>query len=433
MNAEHAAGAAPVAGEQPGASDFPPPDIEAKLLASVEDCLAKGRDLKRWWDRVYPQDGFTRRFELGRTFHEPDASFGFFDEAPIGGASRPVMGNFQEMFYDRPKGQRGGSGAPSAAWMRDQIREFVLRYFMRVSDFRAPQGFSESWRPPMSGLFDPLSWCPRQGSTDRGFGFRQLYFKRPGAAEVETFPEEERYAIVDLREIGTTYEWIVVKVKIFDFQFDFAPFGPDLPKIVFPLEEYSYLVVHRDFLLAEDDPEPGVLGRYGFGYAFLKNPEPSAVGYGPGEFDYAIELIDFHVLENGTVRVPMVFVVNRPTRILNLRLDPMRWGLTMANAMTLGLASGLFRSLAAALPKMPMAAGGFDPVYAYIDFARFASGGLAEDVLCISREQLEREFLVKHFMQHYDTISGSLETWRLIPDWLATEELPPWVITGKNE
>ena len=414
-------------------SDFPAPDAEAKLLASVEDCLAKGRDLKRWWDRVYPEDAFARRFELGRTFHEPDASFGFFDQAPVGGGSLPVMGNFQEMFYDRPKTPRGGSGAVSATWMRDQIREFVLRYFMRVSDFRAPQGFSESWRPPMSGVFDPLSWCPRQGPTDRGFGFRQLYFQRVGSTEVETFPEEQRYAIVDLREIGTTYEWIVVKVKIFDFQFDFAPLGPGMPKIVFPLEEFSYLVVHRDFLLHQDDPEPGVLGRYGFGYAFIKNPEPSAVGYGPGEFDFAIELIDFHVHEDGRVRVPMVFVVNRPNRILNLQIDPWRWGLTMANAMTLGLASGLWKSMADALPRMPLSAGGFDPVYAYIDFARFASGGLAEDVLCISREQIEKEFLVKHFMQHYDTISGSLETWRLIPDWLATEELPQWVITGKNE
>lgn len=419
-------------GAAPG-SALPPPDVEERLLGSVESFLSRGRELKRWWDRVHPEDAFVRRFELGRTFHDPEASFGFFDEAEVDGAPLPVMGNFQEMFYDRPKVPQGGTPEAGALWMRDQVREFVLRYFMRVSDFRKPQGFAETWRPPMSGLLDLLSWCPREGSSEGGFGFRQLYYKRADTGEVGSFPEEERYRIVDLREIGPTYEWVVVKVQIFDFQFAFAPFGPSLPRLEVPLEEDSYLVLHRDFLLHDDDPGGGELGRYGFGYAFIKNPEDSVVGYGPGEFDAAVELIDFHVLADGTVRVPMVFVVNRPTRIVNLRIDPVGWGLAMMNLMTLGAASRLLAPLRDALPRTEMGAGAFDPVYAYIDFARLASGGLAGDALCISREQLEKEFLVKHFMQHYDTISGSLETWRIVPDWLAEAELPKWVTSGRGE
>lgn len=394
--------------------------------------LSRGLELKDWWDRVYAEDAFARRFELGRTYHEPDTSFGFFDEAPIGGKPLPLMGNFQEMFYDRPKTPRGTSPETAASWMRDQMREFVLRYFMRVSDFHAPEGFAESWKPPTSGLFDFLSWCPRPGSTARGFGFRQLYYKRRDTGEVGTFAEEERFAIVDLRELGTTYEWIVVKVRIFDFQIAFEPLGPALPRVVLPLEEDSYLVVHRAFVLDEEAPEAGVLGRYGFGYAFIRNPEPTAFGYGPGEFDAAIELIDFHVLEDGRVRVPMAFVVNRPSRILRLSLDPLRLGLGLFDLMTLGLASRALEPLKASLPRVPLSAGELDPVYGYIDLARLASGGLSEEALCISREQLDKEFLVKHFMQHYDTISGSLETWRLIPDWLDRQALPPWVLTGRG-
>ena len=35
-----------------------------------------------------------------------------------------------------------------------------------------------------------------------------------------------QYAIVDLREIGPTYDWVVLKVRIFDFRLSFQPFGP---------------------------------------------------------------------------------------------------------------------------------------------------------------------------------------------------------------
>jgi hypothetical protein len=74
----------------------------------------------------------------------------------------------------------------------------------------------------------------------------------------------------------------------------------------------------------------------------------------------------------------------------------------------------------------------FDPVLAYIGFANWISGGLAAETLCISREQLYKEFLVQHFMQHYSTLSGSLFVWRLVPDWLDEQALPVRVRTGKT-
>ena len=151
------------------------------------------------------------------------------------------------------------------------MRQFVLRYFMRVSDFRQPEGYADSWRPPTSGLFQPLSWCPRPEAELRGFGFQQLFYKRCGGG-IGRFLEEERFAIVDLREIGDTYEWIVVRVNIFDFSFTFAPFGGALPKVIVPLTEDSYLVISRDFVVDETAPALGVLGCYGLGYSFIKNP-----------------------------------------------------------------------------------------------------------------------------------------------------------------
>lgn len=406
-------------------------DDELTLLDSVELYLARGRELLAWWNDVSPRDGFARRFELGRTFNEADTSFGFFDELTVDGRPMPAMGNFQEMFYDQPKTPAGVSPEASATWMRDQMRQFALRYFMRVSDFRAPEGFAEVWQPPSSGLFEPLSWCPKPDSGLRGFGFQQLFYKRRDG-EVGRFPQEERFSVVDVRELGPTYEWIVVKVCIFDFKFTFAPLGPALPQVVVPLAEDSYLVLSRDFVVDQERPSPDVLGRYGIGYSFIKNPRPGTLGYGPGEFEAAIETITFEVFADGTVRVPMVFVANRPQRIVNLRVDPVGWGLTLADWMSLGLARPFLEPLRRALAGLPTSAGELDPVYAYIDFANAVSGGLSSETLCISREQLDRDFLLQHFMQHYQTIAGSLAVWRLVPDWLDEARLPDWAVRGRD-
>jgi hypothetical protein len=224
----------------------------------------------------------------------------------------------------------------------------------------------------------------------------------------------------------------VVKVCIFDFSFAFRPFGPGTPQIVLPLQEDSFLVLTRDFIRVEEDPAPGVLGRYGLGYAFLRNPRQGLLAYGPGEFDAAIELIEFEVRDGGETRVEMAFVANRPERLVNFSFDPLGWGLSAMDAMSLGLAAPFtapMRSLLAALPFTRLQ---LDPVYAYVDAANLLTGGAAAEQLCISRDQLDQEFLVKHFMQHYQTIAGSLATWRFVGDWLDTASLPEWAIHGRS-
>jgi hypothetical protein len=71
-----------------------------------------------------------------------------------------------------------------------------------------------------------------------------------------------------------------------------------------------------------------------------------------------------------------------------------------------------------------------DPASAYVAGANLISGGVAAQTLCISIEQLEKFFLLQHFKQHYQTMVGSVLTWRQIPDWLDDKNLPPWVISG---
>jgi hypothetical protein len=399
------------------------------VLDSVDSYLTAGLQLKQWWERTEATKSFADCFELGLTFNRPDTSFGFFDSAPVHGQALPVMGNFQEMFYDQPKAPKESTQA-DIQWMQAQIREFVLHYFMHVSDFRQPQGRIEDGSPPPSPYLRPISWCPQDDPQRVGFGFSQLFYKLRDTGRIGQFPEEERFAIVDLREIGQKYEWIVVKVRIFDFNFVYAPFGAENPYVVLPLSEASYLVLTRDFITNNDAPAPGVLGEYGLGYAFIKDPISGTLAYGPGQFEAAVELINFVVLADGTTRVRMVFVANRPERIVNLSLDPINWGFTLADLLSFGLTSPFLAPVKGVLDRLPFRGGNVDPVYAFVWLANALTGGQAAQQLCISKDELDKQFLVKHFWQHYQTIAGSLHTWRQIPNWLDSAALPQWVLTG---
>jgi hypothetical protein len=395
----------------------------------VSEYLAKGLDLKRWWDEIDSKGGPQQRFHLERSFNRPNRSFGFYGEAPVGGSMMPVMGNVQEMFYDQTRAP-ASLGPESAEWMWKQIREFVMKYFMRVSSFREPEAYLDTANPVPPPALARLSWCPQpEEGGRRGFGFCQLFFKRVGSDIIEAFPSYDQFAIVDQREVGKTYEWIVLRVRILDFNVSTRLFGNNGPELVFGANEQSYLVTHEAFINHRDNPLPGVLGDYGIGYAFIRNPVQGPFGYGPGEFDAAIELINFRVYKTGYISVRMVFIANRPTRIANLTIDPLSWSFDLADAFSFGLASRLLSPAKSFFNQLPLRFT-IDPASAYVAGANLISGGAAAQTLCISIEQLEKFFLLQHFKQHYQTMVGSVLTWRQIPDWLDDKNLPPWVISG---
>jgi hypothetical protein len=401
------------------------------VLPRVSEYLAKGLDLKRWWDEVERSGGpdERQRFPLERNFNRPNRSFGFYGEAPVGGAMMPVMGNVQEMFYDQTRAP-ASLGRDSAEWMWEQVREFVMKYFMRVSSFREPEAYVDTTNPIPPPALSRLSWCPQPEEGERkGFGFSQIFYKRPGSDIVQAFPTYEQFAIVDQREIGKTYEWVVLRVRIFDFNINARPFGRNGPELVFGANEQSYLVAHKAFVNYKERHLPGVLGDYGIGYAFIRNPVQGPFGYGPGEFDAAIEMINFRVYETGYVSVRMVFIANRPTQISNITVDPISWSFSLADLFSFGLASRLLSPARDIFDQLPFRFN-VDLVSAYVTGANLISGGTAAQTLCISIEQLEKMFLLQHFKQHYQTVVGSLLTWRQIPDWLDEKNLPAWVISG---
>lgn len=400
------------------------------ILDQVDLYLERGQALKRWWDGRGEHGRFDDRFELAYTFNRPDTSFGFFDTARVDGAPLPILGNFQGMFYDQPK-SGVAKGSQGAEHINREIREFVLRYFMRVSDFRDPQPYTEG-EPAPPPFLAPLSWCFTDQARVQGFGFTQLYYKRRDTGEMGKFPEERRRAIVDLREIGRAFEWIVVRVKIFDFKFVFAPLGTSAPYATLPLEEASLLVLAPDFIQDQDHPEEGELGHYGLGYAFLKNPGKTLLAWGPGKFDAAYQTIDFHVMHDGRIRVGMVFVANRPTRIMNVPVDPVRAGLEVAELMLPAPFAAMVAPARFLATRTPWSGLTFDPVFPSIAAANVATAGLAAEQLCVSRKQLEKQLILTHFDKHYGAVLGSLQTWRQVRDWLDERTLPRWVVTGES-
>jgi hypothetical protein len=174
------------------------------------------------------------------------------------------------------------------------------------------------------------------------------------------------------------------------------------------------------------------MAEYGIGYAFIKSPKPEFLAFGPGEFAMAIELIEFRVGESGDIYVRTVFVVNRPEAIASLTLDPVNWAIRLLDFWSFGISSPVLHRLRIALSHLPLRLGTVDPVYSYIRLMNLLTDGQAQEKLCISRDQLDKRFLLQHFVQHYETLAGALFTWRQIPDWLDTPALPRWVVTGRS-
>ena len=403
-----------------------PYGADPDVLASVDRALALGVALKRWSEYAERGGGYAERFDLIRAFNPADTSYGFFDRAQVGNWDLPVMGTVERVLYDQGKGT-------NPTRVCEELREFVLRYFMRIAAFQEPQARPDARPAPAQVSNSLLNWCPDEEIRRGGFGFSQLYYRRHGSGSCGQFPPQERSAIVDLRDIGPTYDWVVLRARIYDFNLTFRTGGQDMPQLVWPLREEPYLVVSPDFILDEEAPAAGVLGRYGFGYAFLKTPRPTGpLAYGPEMFDASFEQFIFEVADDGTIVLRLIFVVNKPSRILNVPVVPLEWGLRAADTFSLGLVSPWLERFKVLADRTPARFGSFDPLLFYITAANLMTGGAAARQFCISREQLEKDFLVQHFTQHYRMVAGSLLTWRRAPDWRDAAALPRWVTTGES-
>ena len=421
----------PISYDQIDRADSEPlTDGERTLLGTVDGFLAKGLQLKRWWDRVDATNGYADRFKLTQTLYRPNNSFGFFDRAPIDGRSTPVAGVVQDMFFDQPK------SAAVDKW-RSEVREFVLRYFMRISDFQLPEPYVESARASSApSPFNSLSWCPEQNPELEGFGYSQLYYKLSDSGRIGKFPSAHKDAIVDVREMGDKYEWIILNAELYNLDFEIKPFGSEYPYMTLPLnrlrKEGELLILHRDFITYEDRPdEEGVVGKYGLGYATMVDPTTEGTIFvsGPGNLRFGFQTFVFRVLENGETYVRMPLVVYRPAKLAELSFNPADWVARFSNLVAPDKGGGLLEPLKQTFDQLSPGIS-FDPFNAFIELANLSSGGRAAKQFCITKDQLDKKLMTWHFMANYNLFVGLLQTWRQIPDWLDADKLPDWVVTG---
>lgn len=384
------------------------------ILSDAEAALYRGLVCKRWLREKQASDSYTQKFPLVRTFNHPVTAFGFLDNINVDGTETPIMGSVSEETYDwvKPKGSTARC---------EEFREFVLRYFLRISDFRLPEAFASQQRSSLPFMLEQLCWCMKPRNTRAGFGYSQLYYKTTAGHKAGVFPDHARFRIVDLRDIGPKFEWVVLKVCIFDFDLGVGPFGKSGPEVRIPLNEESLVIISPEFVYDNTSCEPGIAGEFGFGYAVLQPSSRSLVAYGPGQFELGFSQFVFRILDTGEITIRRTFVVNRPSRILNIPLNPLRFAEMAANLLApTQSARSCFLG-----PDFNI-----DPVFGFVALANALTLGFAGRVCCVSREQLERQMLVRHFMQDYQMIVGSLNTWRQIPDWKETASLPQWIVSG---
>jgi hypothetical protein len=131
----------------------------------------------------------------------------------------------------------------------------------------------------------------------------------------------------------------------------------------------------------------------------------------------------FRLTADGEIRARALLVVNRPERIAAVDVDPIGWGLQVADLITFRMASRVVSPMLAMTDRLPLKAGQVDPIATYLWMANAMTGGLAEKHLGLSKAVLEKRMLLAHFKQQEETLHRLLQVWRMVPDWTATEPI----------
>src|SRR5262249_1297091 len=150
-----------------------------------------------------------------------------------------------------------------------------------------------------------------------GWGYEQVYYKLKSTGEIGKFPASQRTQIVPLDSVGPKYSWVVFKVNIFDFEIPIDLISSARgPYLTLSMTQPVHAVMTPDFVLDEEDPEPGVIGQYGYGYSVVPNPGYKTIfAAGPSQIRSTIETLSFRVMETGEVRSHMNFLTPQPARI----------------------------------------------------------------------------------------------------------------------
>lgn len=399
-------------------------------VEEIEAALAQARDLKAWWGRVEAGLEPVERFALFPAEPGSEPVWGFFGVAPVEGRPLSVMGVVRDDFFDRPR-VPPAQQSQAARWMAGQIEEFALHYWLRAGASALPEPYPELGHATAAPYLSWLSLCFPADQSFSGAAYTQRLFKPLAGGPVGAFPPRERTAIVDLRELGRSYEWITLNVRSFDFNITVGGIGDDAPSFVLPLTTNVQSVMSADLIENRRDPEPGTLASFGPGFGFIRAENPGVLALAPERIRPGFRQQTLRVLETGEVRSRTLLIVPRPDRLMQVAvLDPDLY-LGAADFVTLGASRGLTGPLRQVLDPLPLRKIGFDPVFGFVGWLNLMTGNRAATELCISREQIDKEILAKDARAAQQAVLAARQTWLQVPDWLDSGEIPSWVVRGE--
>ncbi|HVT19297.1 MAG TPA: hypothetical protein VHQ90_24350 [Thermoanaerobaculia bacterium] len=398
-------------------------------VAEIEIALAQARELKAWWGRVEAGKAPVERFLLSPPYPGMAATWGFFGEAPVAGQAVPVMGDVGDYFFDQPRVPRLATER-AAEWMEGQAEEFALRYWLRVQAYALPLPYPELGHLPAPTYLQWLRLCyPAELPAMSGMGNLQRYYKLRAGGRTGEFPPSERRAIVDLRDLGSVYEWITLDTRLFDFNLDLSLVAGDYSlALAVPLGITVHNVLSEDLIVNQRRPSPGTRGAFGIGFGMMRDAASGVIDYGPGKVQPGMGLQYLQVLDSGEVRLRVVTIMARPDELLNLSLDPVAWGREAADLLTRGAASRFTKPLAQAWGQLAGRGLGFDPLLGALRLLNLATGGKAADELCLSKEELEKQIVAKDAVTLRGALLGTRQIWLRVPNWLDPVDIPRWVL-----
>lgn len=396
----------------------------------IQTALAQALDLKAWWARVEAGQEKIERFALYAATPGAAPVWGFFGEARVQGKVLPVMGDVVDDFFDQPR-VAPAAQQQAARWMVEQIEEFALRYWLRAEASALPEPYPELDHGDPAPFLKAFSLCFSTDQDFSGSGNLQRYYKLRAGGRVGQFPPRERAAIIDLRELETTYDWITLNSRLFDFNITLGGVGDDAPSVVVPLRTIAHTVTSAALGENRHAPEPGTLAVFGPGFGLIGVDRPGVFAVAPGMIQPGLRLQLLRVLATGEVRFRGVMIMPRPEQIVNFSVLAPDLFLAAADMMTLGAARRWTQPLKQALDSVPLPDVGFDPLLGSIQLLNLLTGGRAASELCISKEQLEKEILAKDATGMRQITVAARQNWLQVPNWLDSKAIPPFIARGE--
>lgn len=386
------------------------------ILGQVDAAIHNGHEILEWWTANRQTRVPINSFPIARQIHEPDLNYGFLLDAHLRSGTLPVAGVIQDQLMRWPKVPPDYLRDPD--WMRAQLRAFVFRHFMRMA------GTQPAYHAPPVGA--DASTPRSTGDGREGWGYRQKFYKL-AEGTIGKFTPEQQTSLIPLDQVFAKYVWIVYEVKIHQFDMSFGvPGAANGPTLNVSMTQPVHTVMTPRFLVDEENPQPGVVGEYGYGYSVVPNPTRNPiVTDGPATIKRTIETLTFRVLENGSVRAHMNFITPQPARIINR--DPVQLAFALADRLSFNTASTLLAPLRIVLEGIEPHV---DPVYLSMDLLNAMTLGISSEEFGIDKETIFKTFMNLHFTDVFKMYNLAASHFAMVRDWTNAAALPAWVATG---